>query len=209
MATVVASDSLSELRRNVYSNVSQGDHWVLSTNGGYVLVTPGNVASCPAFPSCESQYLWIRTAHLRSIVALVGCGLVDLSLYETQNYHLRRILIVQLSPYNPLRLDRPRPLLRHAPEIASISTTGLQTRPAHLRPGPHLRAMDTKASVANLTLAGPCPRESHLHKHAPLRNLCNIALRCRLRTRQSDLLVPRPPPTEQRLHRTGTCCFRI
>jgi len=80
IATAVVSTSISELSRNIYGDSSQDNHWVLSTNGHYVLVTPENIASCPAFPSCESQRLWIQKARIRYILALVGCGLVDLSL---------------------------------------------------------------------------------------------------------------------------------
>lgn len=80
MSTIVVSEALPDLRQNIYGGANQTNSWVLATNGSYIWVTPEDIPSCPAFPNCEAQKSWIWKARVRSIVALIGCALVDLSL---------------------------------------------------------------------------------------------------------------------------------
>jgi hypothetical protein len=80
MATIVVSEALPEVGRDIYGDSNQGGHWVLATNASHVWVTPENTDTCPAFPNCEAQQSWIWKAQVRSIVALIGCAQVDLSL---------------------------------------------------------------------------------------------------------------------------------
>jgi len=91
ITTVVTSQALQDIGQNIYGKPAQGNHWILAANGSYVWVTPENIALCPAFQNCQAQQSWILKARARSAVALVGCALVDVSLYVLRRLDLRLI----------------------------------------------------------------------------------------------------------------------